>query len=93
MYCVREKISLRATKFSRICGFMYLTLTLIRAVLFCFQSLLNMYLENNTDLGKQVAAQTLAKIAITQDPKITFSGQRVSNISLLICMLSVLQTF
>ena len=44
-----------------------------------FQSLLNMYLEHNTDLGKQVAAQTLAKIAITQDPNITFSGQRVSN--------------
>ena len=37
-----------------------------------------MYLDNNTDLGKQVSAQTLAKIAITQDPNITFPGQRVS---------------
>lgn len=42
-----------------------------------FQLLLNLSLENNTDLGKFAAAQTLAKIAITQDPKITFSGQRV----------------
>ncbi|XP_060594947.1 protein unc-45 homolog B-like [Ruditapes philippinarum] len=39
--------------------------------------LLSLALEKNTDLGKQVAAQTLAKLAITQDPNITFTGQRM----------------
>lgn len=41
------------------------------------KTLLNLSHEKNTDLGTQVAAQTLAKIAITQDPKITFPGQRM----------------
>lgn len=39
--------------------------------------LLSLSLDKNTDMGKQVAAQTLAKIAITQDPTITFPGQRM----------------
>ncbi|KAH3710054.1 hypothetical protein DPMN_069520 [Dreissena polymorpha] len=39
--------------------------------------LLNLSLENNTDVGKHSAAQSLAKIAITQDPRISFSGQRM----------------
>jgi hypothetical protein len=46
-------------------------------LLFFMQVLLSLALEKNTDLGKQVAAQTLAKLAITQDPNITFTGQRV----------------
>ena len=32
---------------------------------------------DNTDKGKLKAAQALAKIAITNDPKIAFPGQRV----------------
>ncbi|KAL4218417.1 Protein unc-45 A [Mactra antiquata] len=39
--------------------------------------LLSLFLDKNTDLGKQVAAQTLAKIGITQDPTIAFQGQRM----------------
>ena len=33
---------------------------------------------DNTDAGKLKAAQALSKIAITNDPKIAFPGQRVS---------------
>lgn len=39
--------------------------------------LLSLAVDKNTDHGKQFAAQTLAKIAITQDPKISFAGQRM----------------
>ena len=32
----------------------------------------------NTDLGKAIASQALAKIAITTNPEIAFPGQRVN---------------
>ncbi|WAR16167.1 UN45B-like protein [Mya arenaria] len=50
--------------------------------------------DNNTDLGKQVAAQTLAKLAITQDPQITFAGQKMYEVVRpLITLLHVIKTF
>uniref|UniRef100_A0A5K3FTK2 TPR_REGION domain-containing protein n=2 Tax=Mesocestoides corti TaxID=53468 RepID=A0A5K3FTK2_MESCO len=38
--------------------------------------LINLALENNTDGGKRAAAQALAKLTITADPRLTFPGQR-----------------
>nr|VZH93415.1 unnamed protein product [Spirometra erinaceieuropaei] len=40
------------------------------------KALLNLALDNNTEEGKLAAAQALAKLTITSDPRITFAGQR-----------------
>ncbi len=39
-------------------------------------ALLKLATEQNTDLGKQLAGQALARIAITNDPKVVFRDQR-----------------
>ncbi|KAL3889632.1 hypothetical protein ACJMK2_001968 [Sinanodonta woodiana] len=39
--------------------------------------LLSLALDKNTDNGKHIAAQALAKIAITLDPNLAFPGQRI----------------
>ncbi|VDM22836.1 unnamed protein product [Hydatigera taeniaeformis] len=40
------------------------------------KALLNLSLEDNTDEGKHVASQALAKLTITADPRLTFPGER-----------------
>ncbi|KAG5442778.1 Protein unc-45 A [Clonorchis sinensis] len=40
------------------------------------KALLNLSLKSNTDSGKDIAAQALARLAITSDPRVTFPGQR-----------------
>ncbi|VDL99197.1 unnamed protein product [Schistocephalus solidus] len=40
------------------------------------KALLNLALEKNTEDGQLAAAQALAKLTITSDPRITFAGQR-----------------
>ncbi|KER23765.1 hypothetical protein T265_08418 [Opisthorchis viverrini] len=40
------------------------------------KALLNLSLKSNTDGGKDIAAQALARLAITSDPRVTFPGQR-----------------
>lgn len=40
------------------------------------KSLIQLSLDNNTDKGKLFAAQSLAKIGITSDPRLAFPGQR-----------------
>jgi len=42
------------------------------------KALIKLALENNTDKGQVLAAQALAKIAITMNPETSFPGQRVS---------------
>lgn len=41
------------------------------------KALLNLSLEDNTEEGKYVASQALAKLTITADPRLTFPGERV----------------
>ncbi|XP_055959152.1 protein unc-45 homolog B isoform X2 [Patella vulgata] len=41
------------------------------------KSLLQLALENNTDVGKVLAAHALAKVAVTMDPQVAFPGQRM----------------
>ena len=40
------------------------------------KALIRLALENNTDLGKKLAAQSLARITITNNPELVFPGQR-----------------
>ena len=40
------------------------------------KSLIQLSLDNSTDKGKLIAAQSLAKIGITSDPRLSFPGQR-----------------
>ncbi|CAL8100356.1 unnamed protein product [Calicophoron daubneyi] len=40
------------------------------------KALLDLALKSNTDSGKVVASQALARLAITADPRVTFPGQR-----------------
>lgn len=40
------------------------------------KALLNLALKSNSDTGKLLAAQTLARLAITADPRVTFPGQK-----------------
>ncbi|KAJ6225190.1 hypothetical protein RDWZM_003735 [Blomia tropicalis] len=40
------------------------------------KALIRLALENNTDYGKKLAAQSLARIAITNNPDLVFPGQR-----------------
>ncbi|CAH8870597.1 unnamed protein product [Trichobilharzia szidati] len=40
------------------------------------KAILKLALDNNTDTGKNIAAQALARLTITTDPRVTFAGQR-----------------